>query len=317
MLVQLAFGPGLARHDVLGGELDGGADREHGVTRTRARRGSVQTCPRRWPGRPPAHPRTRTCGSPALRAATRAAGRPRHGRRRPRSQRFAKRAGIVDTCVLRIVNRRRWKRPPSGSTAGWVPYQEATSNMPSWASNSKAPGSAAGLPDASTTRLTPLGTAGGGEGLRRVVRRRRARRRAPRPAPVATTAARLTRTRAPARCSSAAVNSPMAPAPTTTTVSSSDGAGIERDLQRRLDERQHRRRPWDRCRPARRHRHRRRRSGPGAGGTRTRARRRDVPRLRPPPTRRCCSRTETGYRNVPASAPIVSSRSIAGSSWPR
>ena len=44
--------------------------------------------------------------------------------RRRRSHRRASRAGIVDTCVLRIVSRRRWKRSPSGSTASRVPYHE-------------------------------------------------------------------------------------------------------------------------------------------------------------------------------------------------
>ena len=81
-------------------------------------------------------------------------------------------------------------------------------------------------------------------------------------------------TRAPARCSSSTVSRPTTPRPKTTTVSPSTWPGVERDLQRRLDHRQQRRRAGvDGRRVARRPR-RRARSGPGGDGRRRRDRRR-------------------------------------------
>src|SRR5204863_317449 len=65
-------------------------------------------------------------------------------RRRRTSHRPASRAGIVDTCVLRIWSRRRWNSLPSRSETSLVPYQLQTSTSPSWRWRSSARASALG-----------------------------------------------------------------------------------------------------------------------------------------------------------------------------
>src|SRR2546423_465394 len=64
-------------------------------------------------------------------------------------------AGIEDTCVLRIVRRRRWNPAPSDRGTGLVPYQDTTSAVPSCASSDSESCSTTGLPLASTRSGTP------------------------------------------------------------------------------------------------------------------------------------------------------------------
>src|SRR6185436_16174962 len=70
--------------------------------------------------------------------------RPAARRRLGTSHRSACRDGIVETCVLRIRNRRRWKAPPSGSATSLFPYQLQTSASPSCARSSRASRRASG-----------------------------------------------------------------------------------------------------------------------------------------------------------------------------
>ena len=96
-----------------------------------------------------------------------------------------------------------------------------------------------------------------------------------------------------------------------------NGSGVQRDLQRRLDEREQRRLPGrDRA-----HRHQVAppgpRRNPDGAGRRRRPRPRSIHTGSPPRRRHSCSRTGRGTANVPPSAPIVSSTGSAGSSSPR
>ena len=156
------------------------------------------------------------CGSPARRAGVRRAARRRRRGVARRSIDRSDRAGIVDTCVLRIVSRRRWKSPPSGSDTSFAPYQDATRATPSCDSSPSAVRSASGLPDTSITSGTPAerpsdsSASGSSSG-----------ETASMPSPPAASRRHgwvsTASTRAPARCSNNAVNVPTAPRPNRTT----------------------------------------------------------------------------------------------------
>ena len=154
--VQLAFRQGRAGHDVEGANLGCRADLIH-------RRSLIPQCGVDEPfhaaveggegvGRLLERERVRRDGGEVERPrASSAAVR----RRRSIVQRPLRSAGIVDTCVLRIVSRRRWNSAPSINATGLVPYHEATSAVPSWRSRRNPSSRARGLPDTSTTRATP------------------------------------------------------------------------------------------------------------------------------------------------------------------
>ena len=175
VLVQLSLGPLDAGHDVLGAQADRRTDLEHGISCTPGRHGAVPPPGRRWRRTPWRPPRRRSCGSPGVCSGSDPSRATVSACRRRRSQRADSRAGIVETCVLRIVSRRRWKAPPSGRLTSRVPYHDATSAVPSWASRPSASPSTAGLPETSITRPTPSRQPASSI----AASRRRARRRLP------------------------------------------------------------------------------------------------------------------------------------------
>ena len=215
--------------------------------------------------RPPRRPRTGTGGG---QRPQRQLGEQRGGHvpRRPTSQRSASAAGMVEP-GCRIVSRRRWNAPPSGKAAGWSPYHDATSAVPSCASRARprrAPRAAADLDHErhAAPPATP-GTADSSGGDRRDPSVCRGR---------AAAGQRLgARAPGPGALQQHRGQHPTAPSPNTHDRLAEHRTGVERELQRGLDEREQRRQPRvdGRRRARRRRRPRRRRSGPGAGGTRT------------------------------------------------
>ena len=223
MRVELALGPFDTRHDVLRGELDRGADLEHALPVPQRRVDQPFRCRHRSRRTRRPRPRTEAYGWRGGRGEARRAAPRRRGSGARDSSGWRAAAGIVDTCVLRIVSRRRWNSPPSGSDTSLLPYHEATRTVPSWASKPNAERSASGLPDASIT-------SGTGEDARPAEVRAVARSSCetvstPSPARASRRHARgsTATTRAPARWSMSAVRAPTTPRPSTTTVSPRSG----------------------------------------------------------------------------------------------
>ncbi len=225
--------------------------------------------------------RTGTCGSPARRAGVRRGGRPRRRVAACRVHRSLNRAGMVDTCVLRIVSRRRWKSPPSGSDTSLAPYHDATSATPFVRQQSECGSQRFRVAGHLDHERYPVGQSVGF--------------RARRPAPPARPHSMPSPPAAPRRhgcgvgrdhSSAGALEQQCGQRANGAEAEQDDRfaeqrSGIEADLQRGLDEREHRRRAAGRRTRGGRRRPPRRRTDPGADGTRRRA------SLRPASARLC------------------------------
>ena len=255
---------------------DRGADLEHGISCTPGRRGAVPSDPVVEAAYASAASSKAIVWVASAAAAARRAGR----RSRPAGDGGPSaptgRPGSSRPACCGSSSRRRWKAPPSGKDTSRVPYHDATSAVPSWASR---PQRVARAPPGCRRPRPPDATPSRQPGIRHrrgdVVR---ARRRSP-PTP-GTTSRRQARgstamTSAPAALQQhRRVSRPTTPSPNDDDRLAEHAAGVERDLQRRLDHRQQRRRTG--VTVAERHDVLgvERRSGPGGDGRRRRARRR-------------------------------------------
>ena len=319
MRVELAFGPFDARHDVLRGELDRGADLEHALPVPQRRVDQPFRARRRSRRRRRPRPRTGTCGWRGGRAAARRADRRRRASGCSRCPAVARaRPGSSTPACCGSSAGGGGTRRPSGSDTSLVPYHEATRTVPSWASKPSAVRSASGLPDASITSGTverPVRLSS--EPSRRRVGRDRvdaepgarrraatpgARRRPPGRPPVGAAVPSATRRhRGRARRPSRRAAAPAS----------------KRDLQRGLDEREQRRLPWVDGRRGRRRRRPSRRTRPGAAGRRRPARPPEVGPALPRRRRRSCSRSGTDTGTCRRARRSSRRAASSGSSSPR
>ena len=157
----------------------------------------------------------------ARRAAARRAAPTAARRRRPTSHRSARRAGIVDTWVLRIVRRRRWNSWPSGSVTALRAVPRGDERRALVGEQRKRP--AAARRGCRTPRSPAGRRASRSERRGNVIGGRRRGRRSRRRARDGRSRGSTATTWAPARCSSTLVSAPTTPSPNTTTVSSNTG----------------------------------------------------------------------------------------------